>query len=397
MNLSLNSTFFNQQELEELESAYGSGGLEAVAPLIQEKFHNLKSAELHIAVTGEAGVGKSTFINAIRGLRGSDEGAAETGNMETTMEPIQYKHPSFPELCFWDLPGVGTLKFPVEDYLCKMNFEKYDFFIIISRGRFTENDANLAKEIKRLNKNFYFVRSQIDNDLHALEMEDRLADKETELIKIKNYCVEGLNLAGVSPSTVMLISSFQVRDFDFPALKETFLNNLDDIKKDVFLRTLPNTTLKILEQKTDHLKKRIWIFATVSGTVGAVPIPGLSFACDVGILVKAIKEFREYLRLDDASLQRLADTTGKPIEVLKAEVKTPLIGEVNEDLVKRMLLGSAAAGISAAEVAVDAIPVIGCIFGAGSSFVATYKLLNDVLNDLVENARKVVKAAFKID
>ncbi|XP_038630625.1 uncharacterized protein LOC119951486 [Scyliorhinus canicula] len=397
MAQSSNSTYFNQEELKEIMSTFESGGLGMAASLIKEKVNKLKETELNIAVTGESGMGKSTFINSMRGLRKGDKGAAKIGLTETTMTPTQYPHPSLPNVCFWDLPGVGTTTFPAAEYLREMDFNKYDFFIIISGCRFTENDVKLAKEIKQLGKKFYFVRSKIDNDLHSLEMEGATFNIDEELDKIRNYSVSSLKEAGVPSPTVFLISSYKVNQFDFPALNKTLADNLDYIKKDLFLMSLSNTTLEIVENKKKQLKNRIWMLATISGAVGAVPIPGLSFACDIGILVTAITDFRQYLGLDDASLQRLANMAGKPVEHLKAEVKTPLLGEINAEFVKRMLHGSAVAAISAAEIALDSIPFIGSIFGAGSSFLVTFKLLNDALNDLVENAQIVVRVAFETD
>lgn len=49
------------------------------------------------------------------------------------------------------------------------------------------------------------------------------------------------------------------------------------------------------------------------------------------------------------------------------------------------------------EVIFNFIPVIGSLFGAGSSFAMTYKLLSDALDELVKNAQRVVKVAFAPD
>ncbi|XP_051878393.1 interferon-inducible GTPase 5-like [Pristis pectinata] len=392
MHQSSEVLFFNPQELKRLESSYSSGGLEATVPLIQEKLNNLKSAKLHIAVTGESGTGKSSFINAMRKLDDTDERAAKVGNTETTMKPTPYEHPDFPEVSFWDLPGIGTTTFPAEDYLTEVNFQKYDCYILVLGDRFNENDANLAKEVNRLGKTLYFVRSKID-----LVFQNKVVEKEKELDKIRNYYVDKLRNAGISEATVFLISIFQKTEFDFDDLIETLANSFDDIKKDLFLKSLPSMTIKILEQKRNQLKKQIWMLATLSGTIGAVPIPGLSFACDLGILVTAIIDFRSYLGLNDDSLQRLANMTGKRVEVLKAAVTTPLMGEINEDFVKRILLGSTYLAISAIEIGLDIIPVVGSIFGAASSFAMTYKLLRNALEDLTENAKRVVKVALVSD
>ncbi|XP_060688543.1 interferon-inducible GTPase 5-like [Hemiscyllium ocellatum] len=389
-------TFFNLKELKDLKTAYETRGLSAVVPLIQKKINDLTNTELHIAVMGETGSGKSTFINAVRGLQTSDEGAAKTGPTETTMEPTSYPHPNLLNVCFWDLPGIGTPEFQSAKYVKEMNFDKYDFFIILSDCRFRENDARLAKEIEKLGKKFYFIRSKIDNDLESFHKQNIPLDKDKELDKIRNYCVSSLEKQGML-TPVFLISNFEMNEFDFPKLNDAIQSNLDDIKKHVFLLSLPNIALKIIEEKRKNLKDRIWMLATLSGAIGAVPIPGLSFVCDIGILVTAIIDFRKYLGLDDVSLQRLANTTGKPVSQLKAVVKTPLVGEINEQFVKRLLAGTTYFTISAIELSLDFIPVIGSIFGAGSSFLMTYKILHGALDDLTGNAKRVVQAAFDSD
>merc|ERR1719277_334917 len=47
--------------------------------------------QLRIAVTGASGVGKSSWINALRRVMPNDKDAAATGVTETTMEPTMYR------------------------------------------------------------------------------------------------------------------------------------------------------------------------------------------------------------------------------------------------------------------------------------------------------------------
>ncbi|XP_035767922.1 interferon-inducible GTPase 1-like [Neolamprologus brichardi] len=145
---------------------------------------------LNIAITGESGSGKSTFVNAFRGVSDDDEGAAPTGVTECTMEVKEYSHPNYPNVKFWDLPGVGTPNFPSDTYLERIGFEKFDFFIIIAAARFKENDVKLAQEIQRMEKKFYFVRSKIDDDINA-ERRKRDFSEERTLTKIRDNCFQG--------------------------------------------------------------------------------------------------------------------------------------------------------------------------------------------------------------
>jgi len=112
-----------------------------------------------------SGVVKSSFINAIRSLTAGDESTAEIGVKETTMNVRSYPHPDNPMLTFWDLPGVGTDRFTKETYLADIDVERYDFFLLITADRFTENDTWLGTEFRRRNKKYFislihsFIRS----------------------------------------------------------------------------------------------------------------------------------------------------------------------------------------------------------------------------------------------
>ncbi|XP_072913677.1 LOW QUALITY PROTEIN: interferon-gamma-inducible GTPase 10-like [Hemitrygon akajei] len=199
-----NLTFFTQEVLRKLNSDYKTGGVEKIKPLIKQKLVELDNTELNIAVMEETGAGKSTFINAMRGLRSTDPGAAEFGIRKTTKEPTTYSHPYLPNVCYWDLPGIGSTKFPAGPYLKKMKFERYDFFIIISACRFKENDAKLLKEIKRLGKNFYFVCSKIDADFDSEKRGEEI-NEEKELEFIWSDCLKNLMEAGILTPSVFLI------------------------------------------------------------------------------------------------------------------------------------------------------------------------------------------------
>ncbi|CAL8376186.1 unnamed protein product [Arctogadus glacialis] len=177
---------------------------------MNEEYLEDMNIPLNIAVTGESGSGKSTFVNAFRGKDNRDDGAAPTGVVETTKKPEPYPHPRHPNVTLWDLPGIGTTKFPADRYLEYVEFEKFDFFILVSADRFTENDAKLAQEIKTMGKNLYFVRSKIDNNLKAAQRSQREYDKEKTLQEIRDNCIQGLEKQGVESPQVFLVCSFDL-------------------------------------------------------------------------------------------------------------------------------------------------------------------------------------------
>ena len=65
----------------------------------------------HFAIAGVSGSGKSPLVNAFRGLRSRDAGAAAVGITETTLQVARYPgaNPSTP-FVWYDVPGAGTLK-----------------------------------------------------------------------------------------------------------------------------------------------------------------------------------------------------------------------------------------------------------------------------------------------
>ncbi|XP_005755124.1 interferon-inducible GTPase 5-like [Pundamilia nyererei] len=256
----------------------------AAAAKIEENIKQQNNIPLNIAITGESGAGKSTFVNAFRGLCDDEEGAAPTGVTETTSEATPYPHPKYPNVILWDLPGIGTTKFPAKKYLKLVGFEKFDFFIIISTTRFTENDVKLAQEIQKMKKKFYFVRSKVDNDIRA-ERRNRHFSEERTLTKIRDDCVQRLGGLGFESPQVFLVSSFELHLYDFNLLHQTLDKDLPKNKRDALLFVMPNINPEIIRKKKEAFKRRLYWLTTLSAAVAAVPLPGLSIAVDAAVLV----------------------------------------------------------------------------------------------------------------
>ncbi|KAK2887459.1 hypothetical protein Q8A67_015687 [Cirrhinus molitorella] len=187
--------------------------------VLQKYLKRQDLVELNIGVTGESGSGKSTFVNAFRGLGDEEEGSATTGPVETTIEPEVYLHPKYKKLKVWDLPGIGTPNFKADEYLELVQFERYDFFIIIASDRFRECQAQLAKQIRRMRKTFYFVRSKVDSIIDSQRRKKNFDLKKT-LDTIREDCEYGLRRIGIEDTVVFLISSWEPQKYDFNLLQE---------------------------------------------------------------------------------------------------------------------------------------------------------------------------------
>ena len=89
-----------------LEKYFGEFGLEGIDQYLISRLRKWEQCALNIAVTGQSGAGKSSFINAIRGVTHDSGCFAPTGFIECTVDPKEYPHPEHKNLTFWDLPGI---------------------------------------------------------------------------------------------------------------------------------------------------------------------------------------------------------------------------------------------------------------------------------------------------
>ncbi|XP_029431369.1 interferon-inducible GTPase 5-like [Rhinatrema bivittatum] len=384
----------SQEDLADFKAAIESGNLTEAASKIQQNLDSLESAKLDIAITGESGSGKSTFVNALRGMGDEEKESAKTGVTETTTEPTPYPHPNYPNVRIWDLPGIGTPNFKAHTYLEQVNFSQYDFFIIIASERFKSNHAELAKEIQKMGKKFYFVRNKVDADLDASKKRRKLSYDEGKILAlIRRNCIESLEKEDVKSGQVFLITSFQLDKFDFQLLQETLEAELPKHKKHAFLLSLPNISVKVLQKKKEALKKQALKLAALSCAIAVIPVPGLSVICDVAILVKALSNYCKAFGIDEESLAKLARKVNKPVDKLKAEIKSPLSQEISSDLIKKLLTKAVCGSLMVVEYFLSTIPLIGSLAAGGISFGTTYYMLCSFLNDLEQDAQKVLTVA----
>ncbi|XP_006039017.1 interferon-inducible GTPase 5-like [Alligator sinensis] len=401
------------EQQEELKAALRKGNLEAVASKTREVLGNLDKVGLNIAVTGIAGSGKSSFVNAMHGLDDGDKDTASTGVTETTFKPACFPHSQNPNVIIWDLPGIGTPTLRADTYLQQMQFDRYDFFIIISCTRFTEYDIKLAREIQGLGKRFYFVRAKVDQDL---DNERRLYDQsgclkkpsasrppqydEAVILKnIRDNCNGNLETGGMDFQQVFLVSNWYINEYDFPRLQETLLHELPSHKRLTFLRSLSNLSKETLKEKKNYLMDQVWLKSLASLGASVVPVPGFATERSAVLLVTSLKLYCQDFGLDKDSLDGIARRTNKPIEELRAVIKSPLAHEITEDLVIKLLSEAVGGAVNYALVFKNilpiACPVIGSAVSGTVSYNTTYTLLEGFLNDVADDATRVLEKASK--
>ena len=132
--------------------------------------------------------------------------------------------------------------------------EKFDTFLILNAGRFTENDQLLAHKVKSMKKSFVFVRTKIDQDVKN-EKGKKKFNEEDMLKKIRGNCLENLQDLEGDDKVLFLISNHDPDKWDFDRLTRAILDALPCRQTESLTLSLDLLT----SQSKDILKRKVEI------------------------------------------------------------------------------------------------------------------------------------------
>ncbi|KAG9317834.1 P-loop containing nucleoside triphosphate hydrolase protein [Chiua virens] len=163
---------------------------EGIQPVVTPTLEELTAAKkriqyeegrCHIAIVGISGSGKSSLVNAFRGLHGRDPRAAAAGVTETTLHLTRYADTNSDYPFVWyDTPGAGTLKCPDWQYFNDQGLYVFDSIIVLSEKRLTLTDIAILMNARRFNIPTYIVRSKADQHIRNVMMMDMGYDSERD-------------------------------------------------------------------------------------------------------------------------------------------------------------------------------------------------------------------------
>ncbi|KAH3727482.1 T-cell-specific guanine nucleotide triphosphate-binding protein 2-like [Dreissena polymorpha] len=259
-----------------------------------------------------AGVGKSSFINAIQDVKPDEDGWAPVSVVEGTMRPTKYSHRVFSNILLWDLPDVGTERFRRETYMGQVEFERYDFYIIVCAGRFTENDIWLAETIRQKCKTFFFVRTKVKQDIdyeRRVYAGPSVFDEKFVLRKIRSNCLDSLPIS--RRGVVFLIDNYEQHLYDFGKLAMAIIDNSPPEKRQVATFGMCLLTEDVIKAKEEELKNRIWKTALMVAVTDESSIDVFGISSTDDYLLKEAQFYREQFQLTNAHLEKYAEAEGK--------------------------------------------------------------------------------------
>jgi len=229
------------------EAPEDRGHQEVLVPLFMQDAGYKQT--INLGVIGPPGSGKSSLINALRGLIPRDPDAAPVGIQATTQEPAPYAlhqstggdegianssfpssrsssfgdmrggaleldvfdtasrgHPNSVGSCvpltpraatavrLWDLPGIGLRGQKREAYIQELGLPYFDVVLIVFSSRITGVELEMAHLLEDVCKvPHLMVRSQVDLDVESEALDHGRAEDEVLLQLKAEALAEGLN------------------------------------------------------------------------------------------------------------------------------------------------------------------------------------------------------------
>ncbi|XP_048356161.1 interferon-inducible GTPase 5-like isoform X2 [Sphaerodactylus townsendi] len=372
----------SQKKTEQLYNICQGGSLAEVPGVIYSTLRESSQVRLDVAVIGEVGCGKSSLVNALRGVGAREPDAAPTGVTGTTDKAKAYPLPLVPLLYLWDLPGVGV----TEEDVSHLDLSRYDFFLLVASERYKHAHSCLARAITAAGKKAFFVRSKIDVDM-GTQPESQLISKEELQEKIRKKCLEDLKKDGVLSPQVFLVSSVMHGAYDLPRLQEVLVGIAPYLKKKALRRAIPTVLSRLVRRKSKVLMKDVWIKA-LQMCLYCVEKPNGDM---VENLKATIASFCIVLGLDKKSLKHTAQITGKAHTLLQEQIRSRFAKPLNS---KDMLI-LITKPVSLTRWAWSYVPYLGrgTNLEAEISFESTYQMLKQVVVELSEDAERVLWVA----
>ncbi|VDI22164.1 Hypothetical predicted protein [Mytilus galloprovincialis] len=360
------------------------------------KSNEWKDANIQIGIFGESGSGKSTFLNTFRGLKKGDEGFADQGYKgNTTKKATKYTIKDNPNITFTDYVGCGTIQYERgSKYLKSLEIEKLDFVLLMSNKNFSQDDAWFAKEIRKMEKPLFFVRTKFDDILRSAKEDDGSTDDENIHKEILKVCSENIKDSGIPITSIFIISNYNPSLGDFDKLMAAILETLPQNKRTALLYSIPPLSHQVIKEKKEELIRRANRVSVLSAVAAAIPIPGLDVCVDFSVLYYEIQFYLKEFSLTEDRI----DSTCKRLHINYQELmgKLPRVRNFLVTGIKAVAIASIKSELAEKTTEVMAkrfltiLPVFGTIVSSSYGYIACLKMLNKEINKLEKEAHTLL-------
>ena len=190
-------------------------------------------------------LGKSTFINCIRGLLDipntvsvaySETGPAPVGIVETVAELRRYRWPEkyLSHLALWDVPASDKFVISTKTYFHDLKLHMFDCLLLLTSGRITQFDVDICKQAFMTHVPIMIVLTKADISVATEKGFERTtfkrkltAEEEKQIIQrtietLKNEASKELSRNGIPVAKLL---SFVIAPVSF---RDMLLDQLDE-------------------------------------------------------------------------------------------------------------------------------------------------------------------------
>ena len=153
---------------------------------------------------------------------------------------------------------MGTDRFPRQTYLSDIQVDRFDFFVLITADRFTEDDTWLGGEFAERNKKYFFVRTKVEVDISNNKKAHPKTHKEDDVVRvIRESTQKHLKQIGSENVPVFLIDSYKLKKFDFYLLERRLIEDFTKLKRADLVLSQQATSREMISLKV--AERRSWM------------------------------------------------------------------------------------------------------------------------------------------
>lgn len=384
-----------EQIQKDMKEFIAQNGVKCLSEFIRIKSNEWKDANIQIGIFGESCSGKSTFLNTFRRLKRGDEGFADQGYKgNATKKATKYTIKDNPNISFTDGVGCGTIQYERgSEYFKSLEIEKLDFVLLLSNKIFSQDDAWFAKEIRKMEKPLFFVRTKFDEIVRSAKM-DGIIEKNIYK-EIFTVCSENIKESGIPTTSIFIISNYDTTEGDFDKLIDAILKTLPQNKREASLHSIPPLSHQVINEKKEELIRRAYLVSLLSAARAAIPLPSpLDVVVDEPILQVEIKFYMKEFSLTEEKIENACDKL--KIEHQELLSILPHLQCLLVQGIKEIVTTSFQLEVAERTTAIIAkrflkrIPVVGTFLSSSIAYIACLRMLHKEIDKLEKEAHTLL-------